>query len=111
MTTPTHILRGGPPMLLALALASPVALAQADRKTGPTLPMTSTGQRYAIAGSLTPLAPSPAQGGGYQLSSSVTSTAAAPPVQAGGDIALIARLAISPMVCYGDTIFRDGFGP
>ena len=66
---------------------------------------------YTIQASLTPsIAQSTtANGNGLQLTGALRDSRDDLPVQSGGGIALIARLGYSPMVCYSDTIFRDGF--
>ena len=94
---------------LALALAGAAAPVLAAGKAEARLPMSNTGQRFAIAGSLAPVAAPEARGGAYALRAALHSSASEIPVQEGGGLALMARLAVSPMVCYGDTIFRDGF--
>jgi len=68
---------------------------------------------YSIRASLTPSAgqSTAANGNGLQLNGTLRNSRYQIPLQSGGGIDLIARLAYSPMVCYGDTIFRDGFDP
>ncbi len=50
-----------------------------------------------------------ANGGGLVLNSRLVPVHVEVPVQSGAQFALMARLANSPSVCYGDTIFRNGF--
>ncbi|MEO5560714.1 MAG: hypothetical protein ABIO49_12450 [Dokdonella sp.] len=38
-----------------------------------------------------------------------TAASASTPVQEGGAFAMIGKLAAVPLICYGDTIFRDDF--
>ena len=68
---------------------------------------------YTIRASLTPSAGQsmPASGNGLQLTGTLRNSHYVIPLQSGGGIDLIARLGYSPTVCYGDTIFRDGFDP
>jgi hypothetical protein len=103
MTTLSPAIRGGP-LLALLAAAFAVAPATAGNDV--------SHHRYSIMGSLTPSTQStPVSGGGLQLTSHLGSTQTEVPVQAGGGLALIAKMAYAPTVCYGDTIFRDGFDP
>ena len=102
MATLSPAIRGGP-LLALLAAAFAVAPATASD---------AAHHRYSIMGSLTPSSQSTAaNGGGMQLTSRLGSTQTGVPVQAGGGLALIAKMAYAPTVCYGDTIFRDGFDP
>lgn len=57
------------------------------------------------------LAPSAAtqHGSGYALQARLEPVHAERLVQLGTTHAMTASLSVSPMVCYGDTIFRDGF--
>ena len=99
MPTTSPAIRGGP--LLAL-LAALVAGVPANASDAPR-------HYYSIQGSLSPIA-APASGGdAMKLTSRLSPAAESPVVQSGGRLMLTAKLAASPMVCYGDTIFRDGF--
>ena len=109
MRIPTSIRHGGPPLLLAASLALPGVATADGMKIAPQLPLAHAGSRYVLAGSLTPVATPPAQGGSYALSGRVDTTQDRLTLQQGAQLALLARLAVSPLVCYGDTIFRDGF--
>lgn len=111
MRIPTSIRHGGPPLLLAASLALPGAVTADGTKIAPQLPLAHAGSRYALTGSLTPVPAPRAQGGSYALSGRLGTTQDRVPLQQGGQLALLARLAVSPLVCYGDTIFRDGFDP
>ena len=102
MDTLSPAIRGGP--LLAL-LAAAFAVAPA------TAANAASHHRYSIMGSLTPSSQPTAAGGGLQLKARLGGTRTEIPAQAGGDLALIATLAYAPTVCFGDTIFRDGFDP
>ena len=103
MATLSPAIRSGP-LLALLAAAFAVAPATAAND--------AAHHRYSIMGSLTPSAQSTAaSGGGMQLTSHLGSTQSKVPVQAGGGLALMAKMAYAPTVCYGDTIFRDGFDP
>jgi hypothetical protein len=95
-------IRSGPLLaLLAIAIAGAPAIAKDTAK-----------QRYTIMGSLNAAAqPTPASGSGLQLKSGFSDTRSGPTVQSGDAFVLMAKLAYSPLVCYGDTIFRDGLDP
>ena len=107
MGMPSHKTCGG--VLFALVLATGAVAANAATKAAADLPATNSGQRYSISASLVPNAAPTVHGNGLELKSRLSSGHSGPPVQEAGDFALIARLAVSPMVCYGDTIFKDGF--
>lgn len=69
---------------------------------------------YQLQASLTPAsAPGAAKdmsrGIAHELHARLSTPTQAPLVQLGSQHALTAKLVVSPMVCYGDTIFRDGF--
>lgn len=107
MSTLSRILRCGPPCLLGLALVAAPALA-AD-KSAPRLPATQAGHRFVLSGSLTANGPAPMQGSGIELTSRLSTPGSDVALQEHGPYALMAKLAVSPMVCYNDTIFRDNF--
>ncbi|MBX3690343.1 hypothetical protein [Dokdonella sp.] len=110
MGMPSHKTCGG--VLFALVLVTGAIAANAATKAAPGLPATNSGQRFSISASLVPTAAPTARGNGLELKSRLSSGSSGPPVQEAGGFALIARLAVSPLVCYGDTIFKDGFeGP
>lgn len=68
---------------------------------------------YSIQASLTPRAAqsTTATGNDLQLTGALRSARVEIPLQSGGGIDLIAKLAYSPTGCSDDTIFRDGFDP
>jgi len=95
------VIRGGP-ALAVLALLLGAASAHAAGKT--------TAHRYTIQGSLEAAATSEhSDGTSMQLTSHLSPPAQDVALQSGGDFAMMAKLAYSPMTCFGDTIFRDGF--
>lgn len=63
--------------------------------------------RVEVRASLAP-APAVQQGNGYALQARLEPARAEPLVQLGSRHALSAKLSVSPLACYGDTIFRDG---
>jgi hypothetical protein len=70
----------------------------------------SDSQRFQLAGSGTLTLDQPLQkSGNVQLSAYLTPTALSPPTLEGGTFSLTALLSTSSLVCYNDTIFRDGF--
>lgn len=101
MATLSPAIRSGP-LLALLAVAFAVAPATANGVRA---------HRYSIVGSLTPSSQPTAAGGGLQLKSHLAGMQTEIPAQVGGNLALIAKMAYAPTVCYGDTIFRDGFDP
>jgi len=94
-------IRSGPLLgaLVALFLAVPATASDAQR------------HHYSIHGSLTPVAAAASSRGVLQLKSRLSGEQSSIPAQAGGDLVLTARLALSPLGCAGDTIFADGFDP
>lgn len=66
-----------------------------------------------LSGSAALKADQPQQhGGAFALKAYLTQQPAAStsaPVQQGGAFAMIGKLAAVPLICYGDTIFRDDF--
>ncbi|KAB2899830.1 MAG: hypothetical protein DWB45_03855 [Xanthomonadales bacterium] len=101
-------LRSGAPPLALLALALVAGPAVAAGKDTARLPATHTDAHHVLSGSLTPPAAGSLRGGAFALSARLASSGHAIPLQEGSGFALIARLAVTPLVCYGDTIFRDG---
>jgi hypothetical protein len=101
MHTSYPVIRGGP-ALAALALFAAATSAHAASQT--------TTHRYSIQGSLQATATSGNSGGAsMQLSSRLSTPTQDVALQSGGNFVVMAKLAYSPMVCAGDTIFRDGF--
>ncbi|HEY0233264.1 MAG TPA: hypothetical protein VGC55_18595 [Dokdonella sp.] len=95
------VIRGGP-MLAVLALLVGAASAHAAGKT--------TAHRYTIQGSLQAAATSTnADGASMQMTSHLSAPAQDVALQSGGNFVVMAKLAYSPLTCFGDTIFRDGF--
>ena len=81
---------------------------------GAALPTLATAGRYQLQASLTPAVASDAtkdlsRGMAHELRARLSVPKAEPTVQLGSQHALTAKLVVSPMVCCGDTIFRDGF--
>ena len=95
-------IRGGPALAVAilLALASPADAREPDPR-----------HHFSVYGSLTPLTASGSSDSAMQMHSHLSKAEATVIAQAGGNLVLSAKLAESPMVCAGDTIFRDGFDP
>jgi len=101
MHTSYPVIRGGP-LLVALALLAGATSAHAAGKT--------TAHRYEIQGSLEAAASSaPSDSASMQLTSHLSAPAQGLALQSGGDFVVMAKLAYSPLTCFGDTIFRDGF--
>lgn len=99
-------IRSGPlPVAVGLAVLSFAFAA------GSAAASDATRHYYSIHGSLTPAQSrqTTANGNGLQLKSTLRSSRYELPVQSGGGLDLIAKLAVAPTVCYSDTIFRDGF--
>lgn len=102
MHTSYPVIRGGP-LLAALVLLAGVTSAHAAGKT-------TAAHRYAIQGSLEAAASSTSSDSApMQLTSHLSAPAQSLALQSGGDFVVMAKLAYSPMTCFGDTIFRDGF--
>ncbi len=102
MATSSAAICSGALVLVALAFTTSAASAnEAPRHS------------YSIQASLTPAAgqTTTASGNGLQLTGALRSAKIDIPVQSGGGMNLIAKLAYSPLTCYGDTIFRDSFDP
>ena len=101
-------LRSAAPPLALLALALVAGSAAAAGKDTARLPATHAGAHHVLSASLTPPAAASLRGGAIELSARLASPGSVVPLQEGSGFALIARLAVTPLVCYGDTIFRDG---
>ena len=101
MATLSPAIRSGPLLgvLVALLLAAPATASDAQR------------HHYSIHGSLSPVAAAASSRSAMQLKSRLSGEQSAIPVQAGGNLMLTGRLALSPLGCAGDTIFADGFDP
>lgn len=70
----------------------------------------SSSPRYSVKANLSPDSSDGAAGGGrLVLNSKLVPAHVEAPVQSSSQFALMARLVESPTVCYGDTIFRNGF--
>lgn len=93
--------RAGP--LLALIVGA-ATLASADAIAG-------NAHRFTIRGSLeaTPVDHT-AQNPGFRLKGTLAEPARGPGLHEGGDFAVLATLAASPLGCASDLIFADGFG-
>lgn len=101
MHTSYPVIRGGP-VLVVLALFATATSAHAAAQT--------TVHRYTIQGSLEPaVANASASAAPMPAKSRLSTPTQDVGLQAGGDFVMMAKLALSPLVCYGDTIFRDGF--
>ena len=76
-------------------------------RAAPRAALPAQAGRLEVRASLAP-APTVQQGSGYALQARLQPVKAEPLVQLGSRHALSAKLSVSPLVCYGDTIFRDG---
>jgi hypothetical protein len=101
MATLSPAIRSGPVLAAVLALA--LAMPAGARDAAPA-------HHYSVYGSLAPAgASAQGSGGAFQMQSRVSRPTATVVEQAGGDFVMHAKLADQPLVCYGDTIFRNGF--
>jgi hypothetical protein len=102
MATTTPVIRGGPVLaaLALLAVASPAGAGDAAR-------------RYTMHASLRPVVTkTTARGDALSMQASLVASRSYVPVQEGGDLALIGKLAHVVLGCADDTIFANGFdGP
>lgn len=99
MATSTPVIRGGP-LIAALALLALASSASAGDAT----------RRYTVHASLRPaVVKTAAHGNGLSLQASLVASRSYIPVQEGGDVALIGKLAHVVLGCADDTIFANGF--